>query len=211
MEVRAQALGSLEQGDLVRARLLLSELRRAMRRRREERAREEAELLSDEAKIDRLELLYRDAAEKLQSAAALVAFDEELRAELPERSGVSALRALGSEFGDNAALVDAIRVYGTVLEARTRERVPLDWARAQNNLGLALWIYRRAREQRSACWRRRPRTAGHCRNGRASACLWSGRRRRTTWASRCGRSASARAERSAWWRRWPLTARHCWN
>ena len=29
--------------------------------------------------------------------------------------------------------------YGQALKERTRERVPLDWAATQNNLGTALW------------------------------------------------------------------------
>ena len=32
-----------------------------------------------------------------------------------------------------------MQAYRAALEERTRERVPLDWAATQNNLGLALW------------------------------------------------------------------------
>jgi tetratricopeptide (TPR) repeat protein len=35
-------------------------------------------------------------------------------------------------------LTEAVAAYRAALEERTRERVPLDWARAQNNLGIAL-------------------------------------------------------------------------
>ena len=45
---------------------------------------------------------------------------------------------LGGERGDNARLVTAIAYYRKVLEEWTRERVPLDWATTQNNLGNAL-------------------------------------------------------------------------
>jgi hypothetical protein len=31
-----------------------------------------------------------------------------------------------------------VKAYRTALEERTRERVPLDWATTQNNLGVAL-------------------------------------------------------------------------
>jgi tetratricopeptide (TPR) repeat protein len=44
----------------------------------------------------------------------------------------------GSEFGENQALHDAIAAYRMVLDLAYRERVPLDWAMAQNNLGTAL-------------------------------------------------------------------------
>ena len=45
---------------------------------------------------------------------------------------------LGKERGDNARLATAIGFYRKVLGIRSRERVPLDWATTQNNLGTAL-------------------------------------------------------------------------
>ena len=40
--------------------------------------------------------------------------------------------------------------YRAALEEQTRERVPLDWAQTQNNLGNALASARRARERDGA-------------------------------------------------------------
>ena len=48
-------------------------------------------------------------------------------------------RDQGRDFGDNPALASAIAVFRAALQERTRERVPLDWAMTQNNLGNALW------------------------------------------------------------------------
>jgi hypothetical protein len=48
---------------------------------------------------------------------------------------VSALYQRGDEFGDNPALANAIDHYRALLKRRTRERVPLQWATTQNNLG----------------------------------------------------------------------------
>ena len=45
---------------------------------------------------------------------------------------------LGEESGDNAKLATAIDFYRKVLTVWTRERVPLQWATTQNNLGTAL-------------------------------------------------------------------------
>jgi tetratricopeptide (TPR) repeat protein len=45
---------------------------------------------------------------------------------------------LGEERGDNERLVNAIAYFRKVLEEWPRERVPLDWAMTQNNLGGAL-------------------------------------------------------------------------
>jgi hypothetical protein len=50
----------------------------------------------------------------------------------------NALITLGEQTGTPAPLEEAISIYGSVLSTRTRERVPLDWAATQNNLGTAL-------------------------------------------------------------------------
>ena len=50
----------------------------------------------------------------------------------------AALYHQGDEFGDNPALANAIEHYRALLKRRTRERVPLDWAMTQTNLGTAL-------------------------------------------------------------------------
>jgi hypothetical protein len=47
-------------------------------------------------------------------------------------------KQLGEEKGDSARLMTAIAYYRKTLSAWPRERVPLDWAMTQNNLGLAL-------------------------------------------------------------------------
>jgi len=50
----------------------------------------------------------------------------------------NALSTLGSRESGTARLEEAVAAYRAALEQRTRERVPLDWARTQNNLGTAL-------------------------------------------------------------------------
>ena len=45
----------------------------------------------------------------------------------------------GGQAGDNAALQEAVATYRLALQEWTRERVPLDWAGTQNDLGNALW------------------------------------------------------------------------
>ncbi|MBK8177233.1 MAG: hypothetical protein IPK66_18840 [Rhodospirillales bacterium] len=50
-----------------------------------------------------------------------------------------ALRTHGDQSGQNAPLQDAVDAYRAALQEWTRERVPLDWAMTQNNLGNALW------------------------------------------------------------------------
>ncbi len=56
-----------------------------------------------------------------------------------EQSRQRALDSRGRESG-TARLEEAVVAYRARLEEYSRERVPLDWAATQNNLGTALWI-----------------------------------------------------------------------
>ena len=62
------------------------------------------------------------------------------------RRTISALRLRGSGERESgtARLEEAVAAYRAALLERTRERVPLDWAMTQNNLGNALRSARRA-------------------------------------------------------------------
>ncbi len=87
----------------------------------------------------RARLAYREAAEHWRAAARAIA-PVDARDEWGYiLNGAVALWDLGREFGDNTALVDAIELYrDEALPRAPRERVPLDWAGTQNNLGTAL-------------------------------------------------------------------------
>ncbi len=61
-----------------------------------------------------------------------------------------ALAALGERESGTARLEEAVAAYRAALEEWTRERVPLDWATTQNNLGNALSDARRAGERDGA-------------------------------------------------------------
>ena len=50
----------------------------------------------------------------------------------------TALWRLGEREGGTARLEEAVSAYREALKEQTRERVPLDWAMTQNNLGNAL-------------------------------------------------------------------------
>ena len=54
------------------------------------------------------------------------------------RKEANALFRHGNEFGDNGALVLTIERYRRLIALTPRERVPLDWAGTENNLGIAL-------------------------------------------------------------------------
>ena len=78
--------------------------------------------------VDRLGRIVHKSGLKLQS---------------DDRAGLlfsyaAVLYAVGEQLGDSAKLEEAVTAYREALEERTRERVPLDWAMTQNNLGNAL-------------------------------------------------------------------------
>ena len=97
-----------------------------------------AESSADRGAAARLRLAYREAAAHYAAAADIVpGSDPRARwGYLLEKA--SALGDQGREFGDNAALCDAIDVYRSALILAPRDRVPLDWAATQTNLGTAL-------------------------------------------------------------------------
>jgi tetratricopeptide (TPR) repeat protein len=133
---RAQIL--IDHGDLDAARNALAEGRASAHQLREQSSRYEVDFLAREAEIDDLQLAYRAAAAKYAEAAALVAgLDPEKRWQLMNNHA-SELYRQGDEFGDNDALLQAIAALRGLLTENTRERVPLDWAMTQNNLGNAL-------------------------------------------------------------------------
>jgi tetratricopeptide (TPR) repeat protein len=133
----AQAL--IAKGDLDGARRALAARREASRTRRIAASREDAEILALEARVDDLQLAYRSAAAKYAEAASLVApFDAEQQWRFL-LGQARELRKQGDEFGDNAALAEAIDVYRQCLDLAPRSERPLDWASTQNNLGTALF------------------------------------------------------------------------
>jgi tetratricopeptide (TPR) repeat protein len=76
--------------------------------------------------------------------AIAIARLEILRAHGLDEHGVAlndlglALTVLGARQSGRAKLEEAVAAYREALKERTRDRVPLSWARVQNNLGTAL-------------------------------------------------------------------------
>jgi tetratricopeptide (TPR) repeat protein len=143
--IRSEVLTQIERGDFEGPKRVLAEARRQISRQSQERSREEAELLSVEADIDRLQLNYGSAAERYKEAAELVRFDPESRFRFV-CGEASARFALGSEFGDNGALRASIELWREAAQIKRRSESALDWAMTQSNLGIAL-ATRGARER----------------------------------------------------------------
>ena len=81
----------------------------------------------------------------------------------------NALWTLGEREDGTARLEEAVAAYRAALEVWTRERVPLDWAMTQNNLGNALAGSASARTAPRGSSRRSPPIAPPSRSGPASA------------------------------------------
>ena len=95
-----------------------------------------------------------------------------------------ALYREGDERGDNDALRGSIEVFGRALAQYPRSEAPLDWAATQNDLGNALQTLG---ERESGTARLEEAVAAYraaLEEGRASGCRSTGRRRRTTSATR---------------------------
>jgi len=167
----------LDKGEFNDARRALARGREAARALRIDASRYEAAFLAQEARVDDLQLAYRAAAAKYAEAAGLVApFDTEQQLRFLVDQAV-ALFKQGDEFGDNAALTDAIDVRHQCLALTPRSERPLDWAgtgvsrhRARNA--------RRAGERDGAAGEGSRPFAKPCRNLPARACRSNGPRPR---------------------------------
>jgi tetratricopeptide (TPR) repeat protein len=135
--VRQEAFAKLEKGELEGARALISSARERLRDARKVAARDEATLLADEAQVDMLALRYRDAAVKYGEAEALVAFDPDAVSKCRARRA-NALLMQGEEFGDNAALVEALVPLRALVDETPREQDPRQWAKHLLDVGYGL-------------------------------------------------------------------------
>jgi tetratricopeptide (TPR) repeat protein len=92
-----------------------------------------------EGSLAMTELHYGQAADLFKQAAELVPVGHPNETGNYIQEQANALYREGYEHGNNAALKQSIATWRLVFQYRTRERVPLQWAMTQDNLGLALW------------------------------------------------------------------------
>src|SRR5215471_13073660 len=113
-----QAETLISSGDFDDARAALAAGRAAARTLREQSSHYEADFLAQEAKVDHLQLAYKLAAAKYAEAAGLVAAVDRQKQWDFMLAQTGELYNQGDEFGDNAALAEAVDVYrGTLLPA----------------------------------------------------------------------------------------------
>jgi len=141
---RARARDAILAGDLDAAEAILRGLEAriaAVRREQQEvfeqSCRDEAGVKAERAALAKTRLRHREAAALYEEAAGLLGFDAEAAWARLMEAGI-ALYDQGAEFGENAALVEAIALYDRALVLAPRSTRARDWARTQNNLGIAL-------------------------------------------------------------------------
>jgi tetratricopeptide (TPR) repeat protein len=137
LNARAKAASLFDAGDLDGSKALLAEARTRISALRQERQREEADLIGDEARIDRLELNYQAAADKYGEAAKLASFDAKSAFRFLLEQG-NTLQAQGDEFGDNSALRTCVVVWRRAAKLQPVAVDRDNFAAAQNGLGNAL-------------------------------------------------------------------------
>ena len=138
--LKTDAQKAIDAGDLVKADALLADVETEQRRALDLFAVNAAETSAQRGEIALTRLRYTEAAKHFANAAAVVvpesAHEDKKIGYLTREA--RALYQQGDEFGDNAALLSAIERYRGLLKLRPRERVPLDWASTQNDLGVVL-------------------------------------------------------------------------
>jgi tetratricopeptide (TPR) repeat protein len=139
--LKTDAQKAIEAGDLAKADALLAEAQAEQTRSLDELAVNAADTFSRRGEIALTRLRYAEAAKYFANAAAVFppqsTYDNRRISYLQKEA--YALIQQGYEFGDNGALLSAIELRKRLVELLPRERVPLEWAGAQNNLGFALW------------------------------------------------------------------------
>jgi len=99
-----------------------------------------AKIWAEQAELSLTQLNYLEAAKRYKRASETVpaTYPEERWKYLIECA--NSYEQYGDKKGDNQALLEAIKLYNSAFIYVSRERVPLDWAMTQNNLGNALRI-----------------------------------------------------------------------
>jgi tetratricopeptide (TPR) repeat protein len=138
--LKADAQKAIDVGDLAKADALLADIEAQQKRSLDRLATNAADTMGRRGDIALTRLRYGQAAGHFANAAGVIAPGsafEDKRIKYLEREAI-ALYQQGDEFGDNNALRLAIERCNRLLDLQSRARVPLDWARTQTNLGMAL-------------------------------------------------------------------------
>jgi tetratricopeptide (TPR) repeat protein len=176
---KAELREALDALDMDRADALLAQALAAQDRDLENRALQAAITCARRGDLARTRLRYNEAAAHFEAAAARLPAGHGTRGEYLFEKAL-ALCQQGEEFGDNGALELSIQAWRAVLIVYPRERVPLQWAATQNNLGTRSGSSASGRRE-GGIWRTRSKPAARrWRYTHPNRCHSTGRWRRTT-------------------------------
>ncbi|MGI9508234.1 MAG: tetratricopeptide repeat protein [Geminicoccaceae bacterium] len=138
-DLRNAAANAIEAGELDKADDLLAELQE-----KEEDLKLEEQILAaastkaERGQIDMSNLRYFDAAKHFDAAAEMVPrSSEEIYLDYLFLAATAYYRE-GIEFGKKKAAAESIKRFKKLSDSYSRDHVPLEWARAQNNFGIVL-------------------------------------------------------------------------
>ena len=147
--LRDAAEGALkaDRPDLDAAQSRLEEARQLVRTKREtaekllaDQKRAEAQIVREQAHLEYTRIRFAGAAELFEEAASLWPDDDRAQQAADLENAGRSYYQEGVDFGDIRFLERAVVIYRGVLEQKSRDRAPLDWASTQNNLGAVLSI-----------------------------------------------------------------------
>jgi tetratricopeptide (TPR) repeat protein len=184
--LKADAQNAISAGELANADALLADVEKEQRRALDRVAVSAADTSARRGDIALTRLRYGDAARHFANAAAVFppgSAHEDKRIRYLTREA-SALYLQGFEFGDNEALNLAIDRRKQLVDLTPRARVPLEWAKTQNSLGIALSSLGQRESGTAKLEAAVPPIAKRSRSGRASVCHSTGPRPTAIWALR---------------------------
>jgi tetratricopeptide (TPR) repeat protein len=138
--LKSEVQQAIEAGERGRADDLLARIQTKQDAAQDRLAVEGAATRAQRGQVALAGLNFAEAAKRFADAARTLPGGDDYAAQRVAylNSEASALYRQGDEFGDNAALASAIDRYRVILSGKPRERAPLDWAKTQMDLGIAL-------------------------------------------------------------------------
>src|SRR4051794_4899833 len=136
--LKAEAQKAITAGDLAKADELLAEVEKIQTEALDRLALNAAETSAQRGQVALTRLRYLDAAQHFATAASRMPSGHEDKRLVYLEQEADALYQQGDEFGDNRAASIAIERRRQLIAMTPRDQFPLEWARTQNNLGVAL-------------------------------------------------------------------------
>ena len=138
-EFKTLAKAAMDSNDYNRAKYILEEYTQYLDKQNKNLLLESAKISVIQAKIeDTFPAMNYEAAAELYHEAVMMVKNVDQKLYIDYLRMEASVHYKHGVQKSNVALEDAIKIYKKLLTLETRDRVPLDWAMTQNNLGNAL-------------------------------------------------------------------------